>query len=251
MLQLIRHATLLLQLHGQRFLIDPFLGDRNAYPPIPQAGNDIPIPMLDLPLPPAQIQSLLIAADAVIVTHLHRDHWDDAAKALISKDKLLLTQPESIALLQAQGYTNVQDVQGTKLGAVQLFRTSGQHGTGAVGQRMGAVSGVIFKTPEMTVYLAGDTIWCPEVAAAITLYQPDYIIVNAGAAQFLEGGPITMTAEDILAVTQAAPQAHVIAVHMDTVNHCFLTREILREYLLEQDLVEQVLVPDDGEEIVL
>ncbi|HEY0274004.1 MAG TPA: MBL fold metallo-hydrolase [Chitinophaga sp.] len=251
MLQLIRHATLSLELHGQHFLIDPFLGARDAYPPIPRAGNDIPIPMTDLPLEPAQLQSLIAGANAVIVTHLHLDHWDTAAAALIPPDKLLLTQPESMAALQAQGFTRVQDIQGASLGAVQLFRTTGHHGTGALEQRMGAVSGVVFQAPEMTVYLAGDTTWCPEVANVIALHKPDYIIVNAGAAQFLDGAPITMTAEDILTVTKAAPYAHVIAVHMDTVNHCRLTRELLREYLLEQDLVEKVLVPEDGEEIVL
>lgn len=251
MLQLIRHATLRLDMHGLKFLIDPFLAAKDAYPPIPNAANPVPIPMTPLPIDEDQQRGMIQEATAIIVTHLHTDHWDAAAIAMVPKDKLLLTQPESIAGLQAQGFTNVRDVQGQSFGDVQLFRTGGQHGTGEIGQRMGAVSGVVLKAPDMCVYVAGDTIWCPEVATALQTYQPDYVIVNAGAAQFLQGDPITMTAADIVAVTQAVPNAHVIAVHMDTVNHCFLTRELLREFLAEHDLLEQVLVPEDAEVILL
>lgn len=251
MLQLIRHATLRLDMHGLKFLIDPFLATTAAYPPIQRTANPVPIPMTPLPIDDAQLQRVVQDATAIIVTHLHIDHWDAAAAAMVPKDKLLLTQPESMAALQSQGFTNVHDLQGYTFGHVTLHRTGGRHGTGETGQRMGPVSGVVFQAPDMRVYVAGDTIWCPEVADVLQIFQPDYVIVNAGAAQFLEGDPITMTTADIVAVTQAAPRAHVIAVHMDTVNHCFLTRELLREFLAEQDLLEQVLVPEDGEEILL
>lgn len=46
-----------------------------------------------------------------------------------------------------------------------------------------------------------------------------------------------------------APNATVIISHMDTVNHGFLTREKLREYLLEEGLMKNVIIPKDGEEI--
>ncbi len=112
---------------------------------------------------------------------------------------------------------------------------------------MGPVSGVVFVAAgEPTLYIAGDTIWCPEVADVLTACKPDLVVVNAGAAAFLSGGPITMTAEDVGRVCRAIPSARVIAVHMEALNHCALTRDMLRRYLSREGLAERVAVPDDG-----
>jgi hypothetical protein len=73
--------------------------------------------------------------------------------------------------------------------------------------------------------------------------------VNAGAARFLEGDPITMTAEDVARVCRAAPEARVIATHMEAINHCLLTRAELAEALAEQGLADRVEIPADGENL--
>jgi L-ascorbate metabolism protein UlaG (beta-lactamase superfamily) len=74
--------------------------------------------------------------------------------------------------------------------------------------------------------------------------------VNAGAAQFVEGGPITMNAADVIDLAQGVPSTQVVAVHMEAINHCLLTREELRHHLRRMGLAAWVLVPEDGEEIV-
>ena len=45
----------------------------------------------------------------------------------------------------------------------------------------------------------------PEVAAALERHRPDVVVVNAGGARFLEGDPITMAPDDVIAVARAAP----------------------------------------------
>jgi len=70
-------------------------------------------------------------------------------------------------------------------------------------------------------------------------------VLNAGGARFVEGEPITMTAEDVRRVREHVPDATVIAVHMDAINHCLLSREDLAE------AVDDVLIPVDGERIEL
>ena len=97
------------------------------------------------------------------------------------------------------------------------------------------------------MYLAGDTIWCEEVREAIDRHRPDVIVVNSGAAQFLSGDPITMTAEDVIRVCRAAPAATVVAVHLGALNHCLLTRADLGQALDEAGLLSQVRIPADGE----
>jgi L-ascorbate metabolism protein UlaG (beta-lactamase superfamily) len=89
------------------------------------------------------------------------------------------------------------------------------------------------------------------VAQALSTHQPDVTIVNAGAAQFLTGDPITMTAEDVVQVCRALPKTQVIAVHMEAVNHCLLTRRQLRERLEQEGISAQVAIPADGELIAL
>jgi hypothetical protein len=60
-----------------------------------------------------------------------------------------------------------------------------------------------------------------------------------------------MGKEDVASVYQAAPQAILIASHMEAVNHALLTRRELRDYLGKQGMATRVLVPEDGESIVL
>lgn len=58
-----------------------------------------------------------------------------------------------------------------------------------------------------------------------------------------------MDDKDILAVKKAAPQAQIVAVHMDTVAHACLTRASLR-LLLDAEGAADVLMPDDGDTLV-
>jgi hypothetical protein len=60
-----------------------------------------------------------------------------------------------------------------------------------------------------------------------------------------------MGADDVVKVCQAAPQATVIAVHMEAVNHCVLTRDGLRAELNRAGVASTVLIPRDGEELRL
>jgi len=115
---------------------------------------------------------------------------------------------------------------------------------------MGVVSGFILKAAgEPTFYVAGDTIWCSVVQMAIETHRPDVIAVNSGAAQFNTGAPIIMTAEDVIQVCKTAPHAEVVAIHMEAVNHCRLTRQALTEAVAKVGAAQQVIIPQDGDMI--
>ncbi len=81
-IQQIRNATLKLTYAGQTFLIDPMLAEQGAYAGLQGAPNShLSNPTVGLVVPLEE----LVAVDAVIVTHTHFDHWDDAAKTLLPK----------------------------------------------------------------------------------------------------------------------------------------------------------------------
>lgn len=225
----LRHATLIIEWGAHKILVDPMLSHKDALDTVPNAANTRRNPLTDLPISDAELATLLETIDAVIVTHLHRDHWDVAAQQLVPKHLPLFCQPEDVEKLTAQGFTQLIPVHtSTTWEGIRIARTGGQHGTGEIGKLMAPVSGFVLEEGADRLYIAGDTIWCEEVKAALDQYQPTDTIVNAGAAQFLTGDPITMTAEDVLQVLQHPAQTRVTAVHMEAINHCYLTKEMLK-----------------------
>jgi L-ascorbate metabolism protein UlaG (beta-lactamase superfamily) len=248
----LRHATFLLEADGVTLLIDPMLSPKDGMDPVANASTTDRIPMVDLPIDEASLKELLTKVDAVIVTHTHRDHWDARAKELLAKDISLLCQPSDKDALTAAGFTNLLPVEDTiEFKGLRIDRTGGQHGTGDIGEKMGKVSGFVIEQNGQRLYIAGDTIWCDPVADALKKHTPDFIIVNAGAAQFLQGGPITMTSDDVVTVCRALPSAKVIAVHMDTVNHCLLKRTDLKKILQQHNLTPRCTLPTDGQVLPL
>ncbi|MEN3929678.1 MBL fold metallo-hydrolase [Microvirga sp. W0021] len=247
----IRNATLIIEYAGKKFLVDPMLSAKGTYPGFPGTANDhLANPLVDLPAPAEQ----LLDVDAVIVTHMHLDHWDDLAKEIIPKDILMFVQNEEDAVeIQKSGFTNLRVLsEDTHFDGICMTKTSGQHGSDEaldkLGARLGHVCGIVFSHQnEKTLYLAGDTVWNQYVVSNLETYKPDVVIVNCGDAQIPGLGSIIMNASDVEQVCRKVPQATVIASHMEAVNHCMLSRKELREFLIEKGLEKQVLVPDDGE----
>jgi L-ascorbate metabolism protein UlaG (beta-lactamase superfamily) len=249
-IRLLRHATLLIEINRKVFLIDPMLSSKNALDPVQNCGNKIRFPMVDLPIDNDELKKLLAEVDAVIITHIHRDHWDISAQLQIEKNKIIFCQPDDSEKIKAEGFKNVQPVD-VKLEweGITIYRTKGQHGTGEIGKRMGKVSGFVFKYKNASIYLAGDTIWCEDVKNSLSEFKPGVTILNAGGAKFLTGDPITMVPDDIIEVQKQLPQTKIIAVHMDTVNHCFITRAELLKALANNSALAEIMIPGDGETI--
>ncbi|OKP99058.1 MBL fold metallo-hydrolase [Paenibacillus sp. P46E] len=246
-IQLIRNAALWLEYGGVSFLVDPMLSEKGANPPIPNTANARNNPLVPLPGPVQQ----WLAPDAVLVTHLHRDHWDGAAVSLLPHELPVLCQDGDGETLAGQGFEQVSvigDNEVMNFQNVTLKRTGGRHGTGEIGELMGKVSGFVFRAEgEPVLYVAGDTIWCDEVKQALDEHKPEVIVVNGGGAQFLSGGYITMNEQDIVELCNYSPAASVIAVHMEAINHCLVTREQLTARLEQEGLLERVKIPGDGE----
>ncbi len=247
----LRHATLVVETKDAKILVDPMLSPAEAMDPVANAANANRIPLVDLPLTDVELRTLLAQIDAVLVTHVHRDHWDARAVELLRKDIPIICQAGDEAKIGQAGFSSVAPVETEYVWrGIRLNRTDGHHGTGEVEQKMGHVSGFVVRAPaEPSLYIAGDTIFCPEVAGVLHAFQPDVVVVNAGEAKFLTGGPITMSAQDVAQVCRGLPKTKVVAVHMEAVNHCGLTREMLKEYLRQEGLESRVQIPSDGARI--
>lgn len=239
-IQLLRHATLLLELADVTLLVDPMLAPAGERDPIPNTPNERRNPLVALP-------DVELDPDGVVVTHTHTDHFDDAAAATLNAELPVFCQPPDVDQLTEHGFVDVRPVgSATTFRRIGLTRTDGRHGHGPVAEELGPVSGFVVTAPEQpTVYVAGDTVWCDAVAGALESHDPDAVVLNAGGARFIGSEPVTMTAEDVRKVRAAAPEATVCAVHMDAINHCLLSREDL------EAAVPGVRIPADGERIEL
>jgi L-ascorbate metabolism protein UlaG (beta-lactamase superfamily) len=250
-IQLLRHATCLISYQGKKILLDPMLSPAGVMEAIPNVPNPANNPLLDLP-DTVDLAELTAHLDAIILTHTHRDHFDIAAMERLPKNIPLFCQPSDTVKIEAAGFVKVHPITERFIwDDLSIDRTTGQHGTGEIGNKMGPVSGFVLTTAtEPTLYITGDTIWCPEVTQALQKHQPQIVICFAGGAQFQEGDPITMAQSDILSLAKYAPQTKIVAVHMEAWNHCRLSRQELNAYLQEKSIADQVVVPNNGDELV-
>jgi len=246
-IQLIRNATLRVRYNGRLFLIDPFLGDKGT---IPSFGGIAPNPTVDLPMPS---EDVIAGIEMVTVSHLHADHFDEPAQALLPKDIPLFCQPSNENIIRDAGFQQVTPVtDNVTWQGITVTRTPGQHGFGELAEKMGKVSGFVWQAEdEPTVYWIGDSIWYEPIAQVIADVQPDIIITHSGGARFGDSLPIIMDEEMTLTVCQAAPNAVVIAVHMEALDHCPVTRADLRTQANETGIPpNQLLIPADSEMLI-
>jgi L-ascorbate metabolism protein UlaG (beta-lactamase superfamily) len=238
-LRLIRHATLQVDVADRRLVVDPMLDPAGARPPIEGTPNPVRNPLVELP-EPAEV--VVEGAAAVLITHLHRDHLDDTAIALLPRDVSVFCAPDDADTLRGHGFGDVRPIaEAIDWDGVGFVRTGGVHGS------LGPTSGFVLDG----LYIAGDTIWCDDVRAALDKHRPDVVVVNAGAARYLEGDPIVMDADDVVTTARHASYARVVVVHLEAINHCLLTRADLHQRLHEEGLTDRVTVPEDGAEVPL
>ena len=251
----VRNATIIVEYNNNtKFLIDPWLMPKDYMPGFDTAINsEIRQPRVELPF---EIEKI-VDVDAVIITHIHPDHWDEFAENALDKNiKVFVQSIIDKDYVITKGFTNVEIIQesGTKYNGITLYKTGTQHGKreiikplcDSIGLPYDAM-GVVFKSNnEKTLYIAGDTIWCEEVKATLEKYSPDVIVVNACAATVLNGERLIMNIDDVKEVLQNAPNAKVIASHMDTVSHLSVTRNDLKGFKNKNN-IDNLLIPEDGE----
>ena len=85
-IQQVRNATIIAEYGGKKILVDPMLGKKGSMPPFPFSRNQhLRNPLHELPFP---VEEMLKGVDAVLLTHLHDDHIDEAAYEIIPEPTL-------------------------------------------------------------------------------------------------------------------------------------------------------------------
>lgn len=276
--QQIRSATVKITYAGKTFLIDPWLtprfmsgclammpmivamnrgGDKRKAPIIDECATweavsakhkFLPCPLQPLPFSVGKINA---DVDAYICTHAHLDHIGlgpngKGCEKMKKNLPIYAINPQDAAFLEFSGMKDVRVIEDRfTYGEAEVIKVNAVHGTI---KPCCDAAGFIFRAPgEKTVYLCGDTVWCDDVKETIAKYKPDVIITNNCAAMLKANGRLIMDVDDLANVIAAAPNAFIIASHMDNVPHATLTRKTLTKGLKKRGLLEKVHIPADGE----
>jgi L-ascorbate metabolism protein UlaG (beta-lactamase superfamily) len=141
----IGHGTALVDLDGVRLLTDPLLRTRVAH-----LQRHAPLP------PPAALRNL----DAVLLTHLHRDHLDLPSLRRLGREVPIVVPRGGGGLLLRRGFDAVREIapgEQIAIGALHVAATEARHhgGRSVLGARGPALGYLL--TGSQSVYHAGDT----------------------------------------------------------------------------------------------
>lgn len=180
------------------------------------------------------IDAVLQDVDAVLLTHLHEDHWDAQARRVLPKNLPVFVNDEAARKnVREAGFRNVEVLAPqTLFQDVRLSPMLSQHGTdeAMATLTLGTTMGILLERPGCrSVYVVCDSVWRPFVSEQIRRHRPGVIVLNTGNAVCTEiPESIIMGSRDFLRAYEEAPDAAIVAVHMNAVNHCILHRADLR-----------------------
>ncbi len=241
-IQLIRNATLKLNYNNKIFIVDPSLSPKHSFMSFVVPNKNLN-PTVDLPI---SIEEISQDIDAILVTHTHLDHFDDGAKKHLNSKLPLFGQPFDKENLKKSPFSNVSIIENKEIyDGTTIIRTKGKHGPDHLLEALGEVSGFILQAANYpTIYIVGDCLLDNDIKNTIKKYTPDIIVINTGGAEW-GGEKILMNEERAVELTKLAPKAKVIAVHMEALDHCKTTRQMVRDEAKNEQLT--ILVPNDGE----
>lgn len=220
-LEFVGTATTLLRLGPFTLLTDPnFLhrGQR-AY-----LGKGLFSKRLTEPsLQPADLPSY----DAVLLSHLHGDHFDRIARRELDRQPPVITTPEAADRLRSWGFSQAQGMQtwesttfSSGQSSLRITSTPGQHAPGLPQPLLPPVMGSVLELqqpgePSFRVYVTGDTLyrdWLREVTERHG--RLDAMVIHLGGTRAF-GILVTMDADQGGDLVQLLEPAVTVPVHHD------------------------------------
>ncbi len=172
------------------------------------------------------------------------------AKKVLPKDLPILCQIEDVTSYEDLGFIMVSAISDSiKWLGWDCKRIKGTHGGTILNKMLGVSSAYLIESEKTAIYISGDTLLTAKVKKSLKDMNPSYLVINGGGATMRLLGRITMNSNDIIKISKLLPKSKIIAVHMDSINHCFDTKEILRN---KTDVgITNILIPNDNQTVNL
>lgn len=164
--------------------------------------------------------------DAVVLSHLHGDHWDRVAQAELDKTPPLVTTTHAAKHLSKQGFSPVplstwddhELMQGEE--SLRITSMPGIHARGMLGRLLPPVMGSMLEhslpgQPTLRVYVSGDTLTGDHLDAIHQRYpEIDVAVVHLGGTRVL-ASTVTMDAPQGVDFLRRVSPRTAIPVHYD------------------------------------
>lgn len=213
---------------------------------------------------PNNTNELLDKVNHCLITHSqtfgikalqHTDHLDNKGEEFLkSKNIPVVTVKKDSEYLKKYDLNVVDDIdfwQKKEFLDGYITAVPAKHGHGWIHKMMANGAGYFIQLKdESSIYICGDTVLTNDVKKAIVEFQPDIVVVAAGNASLDIGQALLMSLDELIELVRLSPKK-VLANHMEALNHCGITRDILKQRLEKEDLIDKVLIPNDGELIDL
>lgn len=219
--------TAVLSIAGVRFLTDPtFDAGGREYP-----SGSVTLKKLASPAKPA---AEIGEIDVALVSHdQHADNLDTAGRAFLRQVPLVLTTQDSarrlngaVGLAPWETHT-IPTASGAQL---HITATPARHGPAGIEKLTGEVIGFMITIEGLgdAVYITGDTVWYEGTAEVARRYEPEVVLLFAGAV--VARGPfyLTMNTNDAVEAAVAFANATIVPVHHEGWAHFTQSQEDIR-----------------------
>jgi len=176
---------------------------------------------------PALQPTQLPALDAILLSHLHDDHWDKIATRSLPKDTPVVTTPAAARELAGKGFgatSDLTDWQTHELTAgtstLRITSVPGVHGPGLLGRLLPPVMGSVLELlrdgeVSWRGYISGDTVFRPELGEVLERCGPlDVVIPHLGGTRAL-GFTVTMDGRQGADLVELLKPPVTVPVHYD------------------------------------
>ena len=214
-------ATMLLRIGAFTLLTDPNFLHRGQRAHL---GYGLRSKRLTEPaLQPTQLPEL----DAILLSHMHGDHWDRIATKSLPRATPVVTTPEAAQCLAGRGFTATSDLRAWETheltrGADRLRITSvpGVHGPGPLARVLPQVMGSVLELMRdgevsWRGYISGDTLYRPFLGEVLERCGPlDVLVPHLGGTKVI-GITVTMDARQGADLVELLKPPVTVPVHYD------------------------------------
>ncbi|MFL6286796.1 MAG: MBL fold metallo-hydrolase [Actinomycetes bacterium] len=165
--------------------------------------------------------------DAVVLSHLHGDHWDRIANKRMNRSWPVVTTPAAARTLERRGFTTdgLRSWQSHALSDAQFGLTitsvPGRHGRGALDAFLPPVMGTVLELKKQDhliqrLYISGDTLLFGGLADVKERFGDfDAALLHLGGTRLLNLATVTMDAEQGTALAQLIDASTFVPIHYD------------------------------------
>jgi L-ascorbate metabolism protein UlaG (beta-lactamase superfamily) len=176
---------------------------------------------------PALVPAQLPALDAILLSHMHGDHWDRVATRSLPKDTPVVTTPEAARCLADRGFTGTADLEPWQVSeftsagqTLRITAVPGVHGPGPLARLLPQVMGSVVELVRdgrtaWRGYISGDTLYRTSLGELLERCGPlDVLIPHLGGTRAL-GLTVTMDARQGADLVELLAPPVTVPVHFD------------------------------------